>query len=76
LSSKKVKTYRNKQIKGYKSASDSNEFAKVVVSHSRLYESIHKKCIEIRRKKKKNIYIGLKLDILLAIKNDGRKVWK
>jgi len=57
----KIKQIKYKQIKRYVSANDSNEFAKIVDSYYRLCESIHKKCNEFR--KKKNIYIGLKLDV-------------
>jgi len=48
---------------------------KIVDSYNKLCESIHKKCNEFR-KKKKNIYIGLKLDVPLALKKDSRKAWK
>jgi len=62
----KVKHIKYKQIKGDNSASVSIEFTKIVDSHNRLYESIHKKCNEF--KKKKIIYIGLKLDVRWLLK--------
>ena len=63
----KVKHIKYKQIKHFVSAWDSNEFAKIVDSYNRRCESIHKKCNEFR-KKKKNIYIGLKIGCSLALK--------
>ena len=39
----KVKHIKYKRIMGYKSTSDSNEFAKIVDSYSRLCKSIYKK---------------------------------
>jgi len=45
----KVKHIKYKQIKGFKSASDSNEFTKIVDSHNRQCESIHKKCNEFKK---------------------------
>jgi len=56
----KVKHIKYKQIKRYVSENDSNEFAKIVDSYNRLYESIYKKCNEFR---KKNIYIGLDMNV-------------
>ena len=43
LLSSKGKTFQYKQIKGYKSAFDSNEFTKIVDPYNRLRELIHKK---------------------------------
>jgi len=56
----KVKHIKYKQIKRYVSANDSNEFAKIVDSYNRLCESIYK---NISNLGKKNIYIGLKLNV-------------
>ena len=59
----KIKHIKYKQIKGYKSASDSNEFAKIVDSYNRQCESIHKKCKNVtnlreqKKKKQKRIFI-------------------
>ena len=46
----KVKHVKYKQIKGFKSASDSNEFTKIVDSYNRLCESFNKKCNKFRKK--------------------------
>ena len=47
---KKIKHLKYKQIKSYKSASDSNEFAKIIDSYKLLCESIHIKYNEFRKK--------------------------
>jgi len=50
----------------YKSECDSNEFAKIVDLYNRLIDYVnqfHKKNVKEFRKKKKNIYIGLKLNV-------------
>jgi len=62
----KVKYIKYEQIKHYKSASDSNKFAKIIDSYNRLCESIQKKK---KKKKKRNIYIGIKIGCSLALKN-------
>jgi len=67
----KVNHIKFKQIKGYKFACDSNEFTKIVDSYNRLCESIHKKCNEFR--KKRIIYIGLRLDVRKVLKIIVRK---
>ena len=46
----KVKHIKYKQIKSYKSSSNSNEFVKIVGTFNRLCESIHKKCNEFKKK--------------------------
>jgi len=53
----KVKKHiKYKQIRCYWSVCGSNEFAKIVDSYNRLYESIHKKCKEFRKKKEEYLY--------------------
>jgi len=73
----KVKHKKYKQIKCYKSASDSNEFVNIVDSYNRLcvliHKKIHKKCNEFR--KKEYIY-WIKIGRLLALRNDSKKAWK
>jgi len=66
----KAKYLMYKQIKHYIYACDSNEFAKIIDSYNRLYESIHKKCDEFR---KKEYLYWIKIGCLLAPKNDSRK---
>jgi hypothetical protein len=46
----KVKHIKYKQIKGYKSTSDPNEFTTIVDSYNRLCESINKKCNKFWKK--------------------------
>jgi len=61
----KVNHLKYKQIKSCKSVCHSNELVKTIDSYNSLYESIHKKCNEFR---KKNIYIGLKLIVCYLLK--------
>jgi hypothetical protein len=69
----KVKHIKYKQIKHYVSVNNSNEFDKIVDSHNRLCESIHKKCNEFR---KKEYLYWIKIRCSLALKKNGMKMGK
>jgi len=69
----KVKHVKYKQIKGFKSASDSNEFTKIVDSYNRLCESFNKKCNKFR---KKEYLYWIKIGCSLALNKDSWKAWK